>query len=359
MTLAELADALECRLDGDGTLEITGAADLAAARPGQISFYGHARYRPAFERTQASAVIVDDQAPAIDRALLRTPRPYYAFARALAVLHPAARPDPGVHPLAAVPADADLGDDVSIGPFVSLGRGVRIGARTIVHAHVAIGAGVTIGEDCLLHSHVSIREAVTLGHRVIVQNGAVIGSDGYGFTPDPQGCHHKVPQVGIVVVEDDVEIGANTTIDRAVVGETRIGAGTKIDNLVQVAHNVHLGEHVLLAAQVGISGSTTLEDRVTLGGQVGVAGHITIGRGVVAAGQSGVTNSVEPGRFLTGYPAIENRQWRKASVIFAHLPEMRAQLSALTRRLADLEGTIHKAQGTRKVKGGRTKEQGE
>jgi UDP-3-O-[3-hydroxymyristoyl] glucosamine N-acyltransferase len=236
-----------------------------------------------------------------------------------------------------VPADAVIGDGASIGPFVAVGRGVRIGARTIVHAHVAIGDEVVIGEDCLLHSHVALREAVRLGDRVIVQNGAIVGSDGFGFTPDPAGRHHKIPQVGTVVVEDDVEIGAHTTIDRAVIGETRIGAGTKIDNLVQVGHNVRLGRDVLLAAQVGISGSATLEDRVTLGGQVGVAGHIIVGKGAIAAGQSGVTNSVEPGRFVTGYPAIENRQWRKASVIFARLPELRAQVAALADRLDALE----------------------
>ena len=268
------------------------------------------------------------------RSLLRTKRPYYAFARALELFHPVARPAPGVSPLASIADDALVAPDASIGPFVTIGAGSRIGPRTIVHAHVAIADGVTVGADCVLHSHVSLRERIALGDRIVVHNGAVIGSDGFGFTPGPDGRHYKIPQVGTVVVEDDVEIGANTTIDRASVGETRIGAGTKIDNLVQIGHGVTLGRDVLLAAQVGISGSTTLEDRVTLGGQVGVQGHITIGTGVIAAGQSGVTNSVEPGRFLTGYPAIDNRQWRKASVIFARLPELRQQLVTLEERLA-------------------------
>ena len=340
MTLAELAAAIDCRLEGDGAIEITGVSDLEHAQAGQVTFFGHARYRSLVDATRASALIVGEDAQIDGRPLLRTKRPYYAFARALEIFHPAVRPAPGVHPLAAVAEGARIAPDASIGPFVSVGAGARIGARTIVHSHVAIGAGVTVGEDCLLHTHVALREGVTLGNRVVVQNGAVIGSDGFGFTPGPEGRQYKVPQVGIVVVEDDVEIGANTTIDRAAVGQTRIGAGSKIDNLVQVAHNVRIGRDVLLAAQVGISGSATLEDRVTLGGQVGVQGHITIGRGAVAAGQSGVTNSVEPGRFLTGYPAIDNRQWRKASVIFARLPELRQQLITLEQRLAALESRL-------------------
>ncbi len=340
MTLAALAAALECRLEGDGAIEITGVADLEHAQPGDLSFFGAARYRTLVDASRASALIVGDEADLAGRALLRTKRPYYAFARAVELFHPARRPEPGIHALASVAADAQIASDASIGPFVAIGAGARVGARTVVRSHVAIGDGVVVGDDCLLHAHVSLRDGVRLGDRVIVQNGAVIGSDGFGFTPGPDGRHYKVPQVGVVIVEDDVEIGANTTIDRAAIGETRIGAGSKIDNLVQVGHNVRIGRDVLLAAQVGISGSATLEDRVTLGGQVGVQGHITIGRGAIAAGQSGVTNSVEPGRFLTGYPAIDNRQWRKASVIFARLPELRQQLITLERRLAALEGRL-------------------
>jgi UDP-3-O-[3-hydroxymyristoyl] glucosamine N-acyltransferase len=340
MTLAALAAAIDCRLDGDGAIEIAGVSDLEHAQPGDISFFGHARYRSLVDASLASALIVDEDADLTGRPLLRTRRPYYAFARALELFHPARRTEPGIHALAAVAADAEVSPEASIGPFVAIGPRARVGARTVVHSHVAIGEGVTVGEDCLLHAHVSLRDGVRLGDRVVVQNGAVIGSDGFGFTPGPDGRHYKVPQVGSVIVEDDVEIGANTTIDRAAVGETRIGAGSKIDNLVQIGHNVRIGRDVLLAAQVGISGSATLEDRVTLGGQVGVQGHITIGRGAIAAGQSGVTNSVEPGRFLTGYPAIDNRQWRKASVIFARLPELRQQLITLDQRLAALESRL-------------------
>jgi UDP-3-O-[3-hydroxymyristoyl] glucosamine N-acyltransferase len=333
MTLAELADRLGCRLEGDGGATIVGVADLTVAGPDQVALFAHPRYKAEAAATQAGGVIVADDAPALARPVLRARSPILAFAQALALFHTPPRPAAGISPQADIAPDAAVDPSATIGPFVSVGAGARVGAGTIVVSHVAIGAGAIVGRDCHIHAHVSIREGCVLGDRVILQNGAVIGSDGYGFTRDAQGRHVKVPQIGIVVVEDDVEIGANTTIDRATVGETRIGAGTKIDNLVQIGHNCRLGRDVLLAAQVGLSGSATLEDRVTLGGQVGVAGHIVIGRGALAAGQSGVTNSVEPGRFVTGYPAIDNRAWRKASVVFAQLPALRDRLKAIERRL--------------------------
>jgi UDP-3-O-[3-hydroxymyristoyl] glucosamine N-acyltransferase len=333
MTLAELADRLGCRLEGDGGATIRGVADLAAAGEDQVALFAHPRFKEAAAATRAAAIIVAEDAAPLARPLLRSRQPFLAFARALEIFHAPPRPSPGVSPQAAIAADARVDPSASIGPFVSIGAGAEVGAGSVLDSHVAVGAGARIGRDCRLHAHVSVRERVTIGDRVVVQNGAVIGSDGFGFTRDADGRHVKVPQVGTVVVEDDVEIGANTTIDRATVGETRIGAGTKIDNLVQVGHNVRIGRDVLLAAQVGISGSATLEDRVTMGGQVGVAGHIVVGRGAVAAGQSGVTNSVEPGRFVTGYPAIDNRAWRKASVVFAQLPALRQRLQAVERRL--------------------------
>ena len=194
-----------------------------------------------------------------------------------------------------------------------------------------------IGADCVVHALVSIRERVVLGNRVVVQDGAVLGSDGYGFARDSDGGHYKIPQVGSVVIEDDVEIGANTTIDRPAVGETRIGAGAKIDNLVQIAHGVSVGRRSMLAAQVGIAGSTTLEESVTLAGQVGVAGHLTVGKGTIATAQTGIPNSVEPGSLVSGYPAIDNREWLKASVVFRKLPELRKTIADLERRIAELE----------------------
>jgi UDP-3-O-[3-hydroxymyristoyl] glucosamine N-acyltransferase len=258
--------------------------------------------------------------------MLRSHQPYVDFARALELLADPWRPPPGIHPRADVSPDATVAADASIGPFVAIGPGARIGARTIVHPHVTIGRGAVLGDDCVVHARVSIREHVAIGHRVVLQDGAVIGSDGYGFARTPEGAHYKIPQHGGVVIEDDVEIGANSTIDRPAVGETRIGAGTKIDNLVQIAHGVKIGRHVLLAGQVGIAGSTTLGDNVVLAGQVGVAGHLTIGDGVIATAQTGIPNSVEAGAFVSGYPAIANRDWLKASAVFRKLPELRKAL---------------------------------
>jgi UDP-3-O-[3-hydroxymyristoyl] glucosamine N-acyltransferase len=230
--------------------------------------------------------------------------------------------------------------DASVGPYAVIGPGARIGSRTIIHPHVVVGREAQIGDDCVIHSRVSIRERVQIGNRVILQDGVVVGSDGYGFARRPDGTHHKIPQIGGVVIEDDVEVGANSTIDRPAVGNTRIGAGTKIDNLVQVAHGVTIGRDVLLAAQVGIAGSTTIEDRVTLAGQVGVSGHITVGKGVIATAQTGIPNSVEPGSFISGYPAIDNRDWLKSSAVFRKLPELRKTIADLDARLQQLESRL-------------------
>jgi UDP-3-O-[3-hydroxymyristoyl] glucosamine N-acyltransferase len=206
-----------------------------------------------------------------------------------------------------------------------------------VHPHVTIGRFVEIGEDCVIHPQASIRERARVGNRVVLQNGAVLGTEGFGFAHRRDGTHEKIPQIGALVVEDDVEIGANSTVDRPALGETRIGAGTKIDNLVQIAHGVRLGRNVLLAAQVGIAGSTIIEDGVTLAGQVGVAGHLTIGKGAIATAQTGIPNSVDAGAFISGYPAIPNRDWLKASAVFRKLPELRRLVADLERRIAELE----------------------
>lgn len=337
MTLGEIAEHLGCRLEGEGSVEIHGVAALEDAGPGQVTFFANARYAAALRATRAAAVIAAHAVEGVPCAVLRAADPYLAFARAVELFADAWRPAAGVHSQAAVDGSAEIAVDASIGPFAVVGEGARIGARTIVHAHVTIGRFARIGEDCLLHSHVSIRERVRIGDRVILQNGVVIGADGYGFARRADGSHHKIPQIGGVTIEDDVEIGANSTVDRPAVGETRISAGTKIDNLVQVAHGVRVGRHVLLAAQVGVAGSSVLEDQVTLAGQVGVAGHLTIGRGTIATAQTGIPNSVEAGSFISGYPAIPNREWLKASAVFRKLPELRKLVGELQRRVADLE----------------------
>ena len=336
MKLRDLAERLACRLEGDGEVEIVRVAGIQHAQGGDLTFLANPKYEAALARTRASAVLLRDDAPPAPCATLRTPDPYLAFARAVGLFAPAWRPSPGVHALAAVAADARIGGSVSIGPFVSIGEGASIGDHTVVFPNVTIGPGAQIGADCVIHSNVAIRERVVIGSRVVLQNGVVIGSDGYGFVRRGDGTHEKIPQVATVVIEDDVELGANTTVDRPAVGETRIRSGTKIDNLVQIGHGVTVGRNVLMAAQVGIAGSTDVEDDVVFGGQVGVGGHLTIGRGSVAVGQSGVTNSLEPGAMVAGYPAIDSREWRKASVVFKRLPELKRRIEELEARVAAL-----------------------
>jgi UDP-3-O-[3-hydroxymyristoyl] glucosamine N-acyltransferase len=340
MQLRELAERLGCRLEGDGALEINRVASLEDAGEGDVAFFANPRYAPALRRTRASAVIIGDTAPAAPCAMLRTSHPYLAFANALSLFVASGHPPAGIDELSSVATDATVGRDVSIGPFSSVGRGARVGDRTVIYPNVFIGEGAIVGDDCVIHSHAAIRERVILGSRVIVQNGAVIGADGYGFVKRRDGTHQKIPQAAIVVIEDDVEIGANTAIDRPAIGETRIQAGAKIDNLVQIGHGVKVGRNTLLAAQVGVAGSTVIGDNVTLAGQVGVAGHVTIGHGVAAVGQSGITNSVPDGTFVSGYPAIENKEWLKSSVIFRKLPDLRKRVADLEERILQLEAAL-------------------
>ncbi|HVL67791.1 MAG TPA: UDP-3-O-(3-hydroxymyristoyl)glucosamine N-acyltransferase [Vicinamibacterales bacterium] len=337
MKLSELAERLECRLEGDGDLDVQRVTGIEDAGPGDVTFFANARYAAALRTTRASAVILGEDAGAAPCAMLRTKNPYLAFARAVGLFADDWKPAPGVHPRAWVTDGATIASDASVGAFAVVEEGARIGARTIVYPHVTIARGAEIGDDCVIHARVSIRERARIGHRVVIQDGAVIGSDGYGFARAADGTHVKIPQVGGVVIEDDVEIGANTTIDRPAVGETRIRAGAKIDNLVQIAHGVTIGRNVLLAAQVGIAGSTTIEDAVTLAGQVGVAGHLTIGKGTLATAQTGIPNSVDAGSFISGYPAIPNRDWLKSSAIFRKLPELRKTIAELEQRVAELE----------------------
>jgi UDP-3-O-[3-hydroxymyristoyl] glucosamine N-acyltransferase len=335
--LSELADRLGCRLDGDGSIDIVRVAGLDDAGPGDITFLANPRYVPAVQRTRASAIILAEDADSAPCAMLRSPHPYRSFAQALSVFAVNERPATGVHPSAVVAADVTLGPNVAIGPLVVIEGGARLGANVAVHPHAVIGAGARIGDDCVIHARASIRRGSELGNRVVVQDGAVIGSDGFGFVTDDAGVHHKIPQQSRVVIEDDVEIGANTTIDRPAVGETRIRRGAKIDNLVQVAHGVTVGEHAILAAQVGIAGSSRIGNHVVLAGQVGVAGHLEIGDRARATAQTGIPNDIEPGAFVSGYPAIDNRDWLKASAVFRKLPELKRRLAELEDRLVALQ----------------------
>ena len=312
-------------------------AGIDTAQAGDLTFFANPRYATALRSTRAAAVILADDAKLAPCSMLRTETPYLAFANAVALFADEVASAPGIDSASSIAVDARLGDGVSIGPFVSIGSGVSVGPRTVIHPGVHIESGATIGADCVIHSHVAVRERVVIGDRVVLQNAAVVGSDGFGFARRPDGTHQKIPQVGGVVIEDDVEIGAHVAIDRPAVGETRIQAGAKIDNLVQIGHAVRVGRNALLAAQVGIAGSTTIEEDVVLAGQVGVNAHVTVGKGTRATGQTGITHTVSAGSFLSGLPAIDNRAWRKAAVSFKLIPDLRKRVAALERRLAELD----------------------
>ncbi len=335
MKLRELAGRLGCELLGDGEVELRGVGGLDQAGPGDLSFLANPRYAPQLLTTRASAVIVGKDTPSSLPRLIAD-NPYLAFAQAVGLLLPAQPPAPGVDPSAVVHPSAVLGAGVHVAARAVVGARARIGARTILHPNVVLYEDAVVGEDCVLHAGVQLREHCRLGDRVVIQNGAVIGADGFGFVRDREGRYHKIPQIGVVVIEDDVEIGALSAVDRASLGETRIGRGSKLDNLVQVGHSVSVGADSVLCAQVGIAGSSRLGRNVTLAGQVGVADHVTVGDGVIATAQSGVPSAVEAKTIISGYPAIENRAWLKASAIFARLPELQRRLRELEKKLETL-----------------------
>ncbi|MBI1795930.1 MAG: UDP-3-O-(3-hydroxymyristoyl)glucosamine N-acyltransferase [Candidatus Eisenbacteria bacterium] len=336
-SLSELAAELNGEVVGDPTVVIGGVAGIREAMPGDITFLANSRYDAHLRETAASAVICSREARDTAIPLIIVDNPYLAFQRAVRIFRPDRhRPAPGVHATAVVSPEASLGDQVSIGPYCVIEAGARIGDRTVLMTGCVIGHGSVIGDDTFLYPQVIVREDCVLGSRCILHPGIIVGSDGFGFAFDA-GRFHKVPQVGNVVVGDDVEIGANTTIDRATTHSTRIGDGTKIDNLVQIGHNVVIGRHCIIVAQVGISGSTELEDHVTLGGQAGLVGHIRIGKGAMVGAQSGVTKSVPAETVVTGYPATQHILWRKLQALFHRLPDLSQRTRDLEERVAGLE----------------------
>jgi len=335
-TLTELAELLGAELVGDGKRPIEGIRPLDLAGPEHISFLHNPKYVAQAAASRAGAIVVGRDADLTDRDVLICEQPYLAVAKALEIFHPRPRPEAGIHPSAVVGDDLELGAEASIGALVSVGSGVVIGDRTVIGPGCVIGAGVEIGEDCLLHPRVVVEDGCRIGNRCILQAGAVIGSDGYGFAT-VDGVHHKVPQVGIVVLEDDVEIQANTTIDRATMGETRIGRGTKVDNLVQLAHNVRVGEHCLLVSQVGISGSTKIGRHSIFAGQSGAAGHLDIGERSMVGAKAGVMKSVPDGSVLAGFPARSQKDWMRTQAAVQRLGPLRDKIAEIERRLAALE----------------------
>jgi UDP-3-O-[3-hydroxymyristoyl] glucosamine N-acyltransferase len=323
MKLSAIATALGARLEnGLPDTEITGVAGIQTAGPGQITFVSNPKYAALARTTKAAAVIVGEGFPAIATAMLRSKNPYLDFARALEFFYQPPRYAPGVHPTAVVHPSAKIGTGAHVGPYVVIEEDVQIGDNAVLLAHVVIYRGVKIGGNFVAHSHAVVREHCRIGHRVVLQNGVVIGGDGFGFAKDNDGRWHKIVQSGPTVIEDDVEIQANACIDRASVGETRVSRGAKIDNLVQVGHGSKVGEDSLLCAQAGLAGSTDVGKNVILAGQVGVAGHCKIGDGAIATAQSGIPNDVPAGAIVSGYPAIDNKLWLRCVAVFNRLPEI-------------------------------------
>lgn len=346
MRLGDLAAQVGAELTGDPAVEVAGVATLAEAGPSQVSFLTNPKYRGQLATTRAAAVIVGAADRTEGVACLVAANPYLTFARAVALLHPQEHPRRGVEPGAHVRPGARLAEDVTVLAGATVDEGAEVGAGTVLYPGVFVGRGARVGRDCVLYPNAVVREGCVLGDRVILQPGAVVGSDGFGYARD--GARQvKIPQVGVVVVEDDVEIGAGSTVDRAALGETRIGRGTKIDNLVQVGHNVQVGEDCLLVAQAGVSGSTRLGNRVVLAGQVGVVGHIHLGDGVVVGAQSGVPADLPAGAVVSGSPAFDHREWLRAQAALRRLPQLRHKVQELEKRLDELSARAAGAEGRR------------
>jgi UDP-3-O-[3-hydroxymyristoyl] glucosamine N-acyltransferase len=323
MKLSAIASALDVRLEnGSPETEISGLNGIEQAEPGELTFVSNPKYAASARTTRASAVIVAEDFPAIPAAMLRAKDPYLTFARALELFHSPARYAAGVDPTAVVAQTAKIGAGAHIGPYVVIGEDVEIGAGAVLLAHVVIYRGAKIGNNFFAHAHAVVRENCRIGSNVILQNGVVIGADGFGFAKTAEGHWHKIPQPAPVVIGDDVEVQANSCIDRASVGETRIGRGVKVDNLVQVGHAAHVGEDALLCAQVGLAGSTEIGKRVILTGQVGVVGHCTVGDNAIVTPQSGVAHDIAAGALVSGAPAVDHKAWLKYSAILPKLPEI-------------------------------------
>ncbi|MCX7590592.1 MAG: UDP-3-O-(3-hydroxymyristoyl)glucosamine N-acyltransferase [Kiritimatiellae bacterium] len=338
MKAAEIARLVGGVLEGDETCEVTGLASLAEAGPGDISFLANPRYGPLMAKTRASVVLVAEswKGPC-PRTIIRVPDPDRAFALVTELLgpKPVFRP-PGIHPSAVIASGTEMGPEVHIGPFVVVEPGAKIGRRSVVCAFCYIGHDTVIGEECLLYPHVTIRERCRVGNRTIIHSGAVIGSDGFGYF-EHEGVWKKIPQVGIVEIGDDCEIGANVTVDRARFGRTVIGNGVKLDNLIQVGHNVKIGDHTAMAAQVGIAGSTVIGRHVQVGGQAGIGNHVTVGDGAAVAARAAVHKDVPTDTVVAGIPAMKRDEWQKLNLHLLRLPLLAEKVRKLAERLEKLE----------------------
>ena len=335
MKLSDIAKALNATVENASpTTEITGVSGIEQAAPGQLTFVSNPKYNAAAKTTKASAVIVAENFPAITTGMLRSKNPYLAWAKAIEIFYRPPSYAPGIHPTAVIhpKAKKKLGKNAHIGPYVVIDEDAVIGDNAVLLAHVVIYRGATIGNNFFAHAHAVVREFCQLGDNVLLQNGAVVGCDGFGFAKTDDARWHKIVQSGNVVVESDAEIQANACVDRASIGETRIGRGTKIDNLVHVGHSCTIGNDTLLCAQVGLAGSTDVGNNVILAGQVGVSGHVKIGDGAIAIAQSGIPHDVPVGAMVSGAPAIDHRLWLKCCAAYAKLPEIAKAVRKLSER---------------------------
>ncbi len=341
-TLKEIARLIDGKVVGDGNIIITGASGIKEASEGDITFLANPKYMPLMDKTRAAAIITSEASQKTNKPIILTANPSLAFAKIISMIIPdeAGHPN-GIDYTVVMGKNVSLGKDVAVGPYVVIGDNVTIGDNTIIYAGCFIGHHTKIGSHTLIYPHVSIRERISIGSRVIIHSGTVIGSDGFGFATI-KGLHHKIPQVGTVEIADDVEIGANVTIDRARFDKTVIGRGTKIDNLVQIAHNVIIGENSLIVAQVGISGSTIIGDNVTLAGQAGLVGHITVGNNAIVTAQSGVSKSVPADTMVSGYPARPFMTTQRVNASLQNLPKLFDLVRELKKKIEELETKLEK-----------------
>jgi len=333
MKLGELADKLGAELRGDAELEVTGVNGIEEAGATEVTFVANPRYTALARTTQAAAVLVGPDFPEIAAATLRLKNPYLAFSRALGLFYQPPAYTPGIHPTAVIDGTAVIGEGAHIGAYVVVGPGVKIGAHATLLPHVVLYPAVEIGKRFFAHAHAVVRENCKLGDDVTLENGVIIGADGFGFAKNEAGHWEKIPQSGPVVLGNRVDVQANATIDRATVGETRIGDGSKVDNLVQVGHASHVGENTLLCAQTGLAGSSIIGNNVILAGQTGVAGHCTVGDGVILTAQSAVSHDIPAGKMISGSPGFDNRVWLRAVTIFQRLPELLKRLDRVEKKL--------------------------
>jgi len=339
-TVTELAEYLGGIVQGDGEALISGLGALETAGPAELTFLANPKYASKVAETSAGAVLMAPGGERYGRTAIEVANPYLGFAKLLTLFYTTPHEPLGLLPEAVVSDSATIGEGASIYPGAVIGRNVAIGARTTVYPGAVLYEHVIVGEDCIIHANAVIRERCRIGNRCIIQPGAVIGSDGFGYAPDGN-SYYRIPQIGIVLLEDEVEIGANTCIDRAAIDVTRINRGTKLDNLVQIAHNCQIGEHCMIVSQVGISGSAKIGNHVTLAGQVGVAGHLTIGDNVLVGAQSGVPSSLPANAAYSGTPTMPHKEWLKSAMVVPRLPEMKKTVSALEKRVAELEAKLN------------------